>query len=98
MLTALPNLVWQAIHGWPQLDMGRALSAQNADDVRTLSLPTLLVMIGPLMFPVCVAGFLGVLRRLEWRAARWLAPALMIMVGLTLAGGPRCTTRTGWSW
>ena len=87
VLTALPNLVWQAIHGWPQLAMGRALSAQNADEVRTLGLPTLLVMIGPLMFPVCVAGFLGVLRRLEWRAARWLAPALMIMVGLTLVGG-----------
>ena len=87
MVTALPNLVWQAMNGWSQFDMGRALSAQNAEGVRTLGLPILLVMIGPLLFPVCVAGFVGLLRRPEWRAARWLAPALVIMVGLTLAGG-----------
>ena len=87
MVTALPNLVWQAMNGWSQFDMGRALSAQNAEGVRTLGLPILLVMIGPLLFPVCVAGFVGLLRRPEWRAVRWLAPALVIMVGLTLAGG-----------
>ena len=87
MAIASPNLFWQATHGWSQLDMGRALSAQNADDVRVLGLPILLVMIGVLLFPVCVAGFISLLRRPEWRAARWLAPALVIMVGLTLLGG-----------
>jgi 4-amino-4-deoxy-L-arabinose transferase-like glycosyltransferase len=87
LLTALPNLLWQATHGWSQLDMGRALSAENADDVRLLGLPVLLVMIGPLLFPVCVAGFVGLLRRPEWRAASWLAPAVVIVVGLTLIGG-----------
>ena len=84
---ALPNLVWQATHGWPQLDMGRALSARNADEVRLLALPTLSVMIGPLLFPVCAAGLVGLLRRPDWRPARWLAPATVIMVGLTLVGG-----------
>jgi hypothetical protein len=87
LVTALPNVVWQAIHGWPQLDMGRALSAENATSVRLLGLPVLLVMIGPLLFPVCVAGFVGLVRRPQWRPASWLAPAIVIMVGLTLVGG-----------
>jgi hypothetical protein len=87
LLTALPNLAWQATHGWSQLDMGRALSAENSEAVRLLGLPVLLVMIGPLLFPVCVAGFVGLVRRPEWRSASWLAPAIVIMVGLTLIGG-----------
>jgi 4-amino-4-deoxy-L-arabinose transferase-like glycosyltransferase len=87
LVVALPNLMWQATHGWPQFDMGRALSAENADDVRLLGLPVLLVMIGPLLFPICIAGFIGLVRRPEWRPARWLAPAVVIVVGLTLVGG-----------
>jgi hypothetical protein len=87
VLLALPNLVWQAVHGWPQLDMGRALAAHNADAVRLLEVPTLLVMIGPVLFPVCVAGVVALLRRPEWRPVRWLAPATGIMVALTLVAG-----------
>jgi Dolichyl-phosphate-mannose-protein mannosyltransferase len=87
VLLAAPNLVWQAVHGWPQLAMGQALSANNADAVRLLTIPTLLVMIGPLLFVVCVAGAIGLLRRLEWRPARWLAPAMGIIVALTMAAG-----------
>ena len=87
VLISLPNLIWQATHGWPQLDMGRALSAHNAETVRLLEIPTLLVMIGPVLFPVCVAGVVALLRRPEWRPVRWLAPATAIMVGLTLVAG-----------
>ena len=39
LVTALPNLLWQATHGWSQLDMGRALSAENADVVRLSGCP-----------------------------------------------------------
>ena len=87
VLLALPNLLWQALHGWPQLDMGRALAAHNAEAVRLLEVPTLLVMIGPVLFPVCVAGVVALLRRPEWRPVRWLAPATATMVGLTLVAG-----------
>jgi hypothetical protein len=87
VLVAVPNLVWQAGHGWPQLAMGEALSANNADVVRLLTAPTLLVMIGPVLFVACAAGFVGLLRRPEWRPVRWLAPAMVIMVMLTLVAG-----------
>jgi 4-amino-4-deoxy-L-arabinose transferase-like glycosyltransferase len=87
VLVAVPNLVWQAWHGWPQVFMGGALSANNADTVRLLVLPTVLVMIGPLLFVVCVVGFVGLLRRPEWRPVRWLAPAAMIVIAVTLIAG-----------
>ena len=87
IIVAAPNLVWQALHGWPQLAMGGALSASNSDEVRLLTAPTLLVMIGPVLFVVCAAGFVGLLRRPEWRPVRWLAPAMVIMAALTLVAG-----------
>ena len=86
-LLALPNLVWQAGHGWPQLAMGRALSDSNAAEVRLLTLPTLLVMISVVLFPVCVAGVVALLRRPELRPLRWLVPALGVLVGLTMLSG-----------
>ena len=86
-MLALPNLVWQATHGWPQRAMGRALAENNADEVRLLAVPMLLVMIGPLLFPIVVAGFVRLLRAPEWRPIRWLAPAMIILVVLTIAGG-----------
>jgi len=87
VLIAGPNLVWQARHGWPQLAMGEALSAGNADLVRLLTAPILLVMVGPVLFAACVAGFVALLRRPEWRPVRWLAPAMVIMVALTMTAG-----------
>ena len=58
---AAPNLVWEARHGWPQLDMARALSKRLADENRPILLPLQLVLVGPL------------LAFLLWRGARWLA-------------------------
>ncbi len=87
IVLALPNLVWQATHGWPQRAIGQALADNNADEVRLLAVPMLLVMIGPLLFPIIVAGFVRLVRAPEWRPIRWLAPAMIIMVGLTIAGG-----------
>jgi hypothetical protein len=87
VLVAVPNLIWQARHGWPQVFMGGALSANNADTVRLLVLPTVLVMIGPVLFAICAAGFVGLLRRPEWRPVRWLAPAAVIIIAVTLVAG-----------
>jgi hypothetical protein len=86
-LLASPNLIWQARHGWPQLAMGQALSAANAEEVRLLAVPTLLVLISAVLFPVCVAGCVTLLRRPEFRPLRWLVSALAVLIGLTLVAG-----------
>ena len=87
IVLALPNAIWQARNGFPQSAMGAALAENNATEVRVGAVPILVAMIGPLLFPACVAGFVALLRRPEWRSVRWLAPALVIAVVLTMVGG-----------
>ncbi len=58
---ASPNLVWQAQHGWPQVEMARVLSRRLAGENRTTLLPLQVLFVGPALVP------------LLWRGARWLA-------------------------
>lgn len=87
VVIALPNLLWQLRHGLPQSAMGRALAAENAADVRIAAVPMLTVMVGPLVFAFVVAGVVTLLRDPDWRPIRFLVPALVIAVALTLVGG-----------
>lgn len=61
LLIASPNLVWQAQHDWPQLEMARVLSRRLAAENRATLLPLQLLFVGP--------GLIGLL----WRGARTLA-------------------------
>lgn len=87
VVIALPNIVWQLTHGLPQLAMGRALAENNATGVRIATVPMLTVMVGPLLFCCIVAGCVALVRNPAWRRFRFLAPALVIVVALTLLGG-----------
>lgn len=60
-LIAAPNLLWQADHGWPQIEMARVLSERLAGESRTTLLPLQVLFVGPFSIP------------LLWRGARWLA-------------------------
>lgn len=87
---ALPNLLWQADHGWPQQDMARALSERIGDENRVTLLPLQLLFAGPLLVPVLWAGarWLGgdaTARR--FRALLWAWPAA-IVAALVTGGRP----------
>lgn len=87
LVIALPNLLYQATHGWPQLAMGRALAENNAADVRS-SLPLLLlVMLGPPLVLVWVTGLVWLLRRPQRGAVGHLAVACLLLIGFTFASG-----------
>ena len=86
-LVALPNLVFQATHGWPQLAMGAALSENNAGEVRALALPLLLLMLGPVLAVVWGAGLVWLLRRERRADVGFLAVAFGVLVAFTLASG-----------
>jgi hypothetical protein len=77
-----PNLIYQATHDWPQLSMGRALAENNAGEVRIMMWPFLLLLLGPPMVPIWVAGLVGLVRRPEWRPVRFLAAAFPVLLGL----------------
>ncbi|MFD7659804.1 glycosyltransferase family 39 protein [Actinosynnema sp. NPDC059797] len=84
---AAPAVGWQAAHGWPQWTMADRISEGNQGQW----LETLLyqfVLAGPLLFPVAVAGLVGLARRPGWRPVRALAVAYPLMLVLVvLAGG-----------
>lgn len=87
VVVAAPNIAYQAAHGWPQVAMGEALAAGNADEVRVLMWPMLAILLGPPLLPVWLAGLWGLLRRTDWRDQRWLVVTFLVVVGFTYVGG-----------
>lgn len=82
-----PNIVYQATHDWPQLSMGRALAENNGPEVRATMWPFLLLMLGPPLVPIWVAGLVRLVRRQEWRAVRFLAAAFPVLLALVFVMG-----------
>lgn len=83
---ASPNLLYQAVEGWPQLEMGRALSEHNAGDVRWFMWVLLLLMLGPPLAYVWGRGLVA-LWRPQGRPIRFLVPAVVVVLGFTFIGG-----------
>jgi len=87
LFVGLPNLVYQATHGWPQLSVGRALAAQNAGEVHLMMVPFLFLILGPPLVPIWVAGLVNLVRRPEWRALRFLAAAFPVLLVVVFVMG-----------
>jgi hypothetical protein len=84
-----PNLIYQALNGWPQLQMASALSNEAGMSNRVFTLPGQLVLIGLPMVPVLLAGMLGMFRARRWRPVRPLAAAHLVVLALVLATNGR---------
>jgi len=85
---AAPNLVYQVQNDWPQLAMGAALGESNGEEVRVLTVPFLLLMLGPPLVPVWVAGVIAPWRRgSPLRDVRFVTIALGVVTAATVAGG-----------
>ena len=86
----LPNLVWQATNGWPQLELAADLRADEAGESRATLLPLQLLLIGPPLVPMLAAGLWGLLRDpalRPWRALGLTYPSLLVAL-LVLGGKP----------
>jgi 4-amino-4-deoxy-L-arabinose transferase-like glycosyltransferase len=86
LLIWLPNLVWEAANGWPQLTMAQAIS-QYASDNRSQIVPLLWLFSGPFLFPVSVAGLVWVLRAKEAKPWRAIAIAALVALALVVVSG-----------
>ncbi len=82
-----PNVVYQATHHWPELTMGRALADNNAGDVHVLMWPFLVILLGPPLTVIWVAGLVALCRRRSWRPVRFLAAALPVLLVLVFVSG-----------
>jgi len=87
LLAALPNLLYQATNGWPQLGMGAALSANNAADVRAQAPLLLLVMLGPPLVAVWLTGTFWLLRRQRRGHVGFLVVGFVVLLAFTYGSG-----------
>ena len=86
---AAPDLVWQAMHGWPNLDVFRALQTQAGAN-RISYWPAQIFFTGPALTPIWVAGLVWSLRHPAARPFRplGLACAIVIVGQFVLGGKP----------
>jgi hypothetical protein len=88
-LLAAPNLVWQAANGWPQVEMGRQIAAGSSatSSDRWLVIPMQLLIVGPLLGVVLVAGLVALLRSPRWRPHRWVGVAYLVLLAIVIVTG-----------
>ncbi len=86
---AAPDLIWQAAHGWPSLDVFRALQTAAGHN-RIVYWPAQVFYTGVALTPVWIAGAVWSLRSAQARAFRPVAIACVIAVLLqfVLGGKP----------
>ncbi|HZB49032.1 MAG TPA: glycosyltransferase family 39 protein [Mycobacteriales bacterium] len=82
-----PYVVWQALNGWPQLEMSRAIAAEGDQGGRLGFLPFQLLLVSPVLVPVWVAGLVRLLRAPAARPFRFLAVGFLLLAGLYLVTG-----------
>jgi hypothetical protein len=82
-----PNLWWQATHDWPQLEMTAAIREDAGYGGRIGLVPSQLLLMGPPLAPIWIAGLWFLLRSAELRPYRALGWAYLITLFLVLVTG-----------
>jgi hypothetical protein len=88
-MLAAPDLIWQAAHGWPGIDVFRVLQDQAGHN-RATYWPGQVIFTGIVLTPVWVAGLIWALRSAEARAFRPAAIGcgLAVLLQFILGGKP----------
>lgn len=85
----LPNLLWQARHGWPQLELAQQIGGENPVGNRIGLLPLQVVLVGPMLAPLWLAGLSWLLRRDEARPYRPLGIAYLVLLAILFLTGAK---------
>ncbi|ATL66192.1 glycosyltransferase family 39 protein [Nocardia terpenica] len=67
-----PNLIYQATHDFPQLHMAQALGSTDGTAYRAMFVTNLVLLLGPLLFVLCMIGLVQLFRVPEWKPVRAL--------------------------
>ena len=87
LLLFVPNLIWQAVHGWPSLEF-----YHNAEVLKNVPTPPLQVVLQQVLFmnpgalPIWLAGLVFLLWHREGRPYRHLGWLFLILFVLMVAG------------
>ncbi len=84
-----PWLIWQASHGWPQLDVSSSIAkgGSASSQPRWALLPFQFLLVSPVLAPVWIAGLVALLRRQRLRPFRLFPAAWLFLVVAFLATG-----------
>ena len=80
-----PYVIWQAMHGWPQLTVAGNIGG-SAEGGRAGFVPFQLVMVSPVLVPVWAAGLLAPFRRPAWRRLRFVPLTYLLLAVLYIVG------------
>jgi 4-amino-4-deoxy-L-arabinose transferase-like glycosyltransferase len=85
----LPNLWWQATHGWPQLELSKAVAsgASGTSQPRWAFVPYQFLLVSPVLFPIWVAGLVRLAREPMWRCIA-VAYGVLVVVLMATGGKP----------
>lgn len=84
-----PNLLWQATHGWPQLELSRAIASGSSGTSEPVALfvPFQFVLISPVLVPVWVAGLVRLFRDPGLATVRAFGWAYLVLAVVFMATG-----------
>jgi hypothetical protein len=84
-----PWVVWQARHGWPQLDVSSSIASGGSasSQPRWALLPFQLLLVSPVLAPIWIAGLVALLRQPRLRPFRLFAVAWIFLAVAFLATG-----------
>jgi 4-amino-4-deoxy-L-arabinose transferase-like glycosyltransferase len=84
-----PWLIWQAQHGWPQIDVSRSIAEGNSTSSQPwwAIVPFQFLLISPLLAPVWIAGLVRLFRERDLRDVRFIAWAWVILAAVFMATG-----------
>jgi 4-amino-4-deoxy-L-arabinose transferase-like glycosyltransferase len=82
-----PWLIWQADHGWPQVDVSRSIAEGHSASSEPwwAIVPFQFLLISPLLAPVWIAGLVRLFREPQLREFRFLAWAWVVLAIVFMA-------------
>ena len=95
VLGALPYGLWQLAHGLPQEQLARSIANSGAEGGRIGFIPFQLVLIGPLLAPIWIAGLRSLLRDRRGRRLRAFGVAYLVLIPLFIAAGGKAYYMSG---
>ncbi|MGH2857042.1 MAG: glycosyltransferase family 39 protein [Solirubrobacteraceae bacterium] len=95
VLGALPYGLWQLAHGLPQEQLAQSIARTGAEGGRGGFIPFQLVLIGPLLAPVWIAGLLALARDRALRPVRCVAVAYLVLIPVLIVSGGKAYYMAG---
>jgi hypothetical protein len=92
----LPNLLWQAHHGWPQRELANQIAHEDPAGTRIKFLPFQLLLVSPFLVYVWLGGLRWLLRSPEARVVRVIGLGYLALVALCLVSGAKEYYALGW--